>query len=110
MDTSQRPPRANVGLFQPSETVPPHIVTAFITAEGDAGEEGRIVSMMADYARHVGADAVVLLGADRPNESLAIAHPIWQPPGRRVFRANVVMFAGDEAVDGAALKESPSTH
>src|ERR1051326_7574747 len=85
IDSALRPPNANVVLYQATDTLPSHTVASFISAEGDAGEEAWVVSMMLDYARHIGANGVALLGADRPNETLALAHPIWQSPGRRIF-------------------------
>jgi hypothetical protein len=90
LDSTVRPPNAQVLLYQPGDTLPSHQVIAFISADGDASEEARVVSMMLDYARNRGATGVALLGPERPNEKLALAHPLWQAPGRRVFRANVI--------------------
>ena len=91
VDPTQRDPRADVALYQSGDAKPEHTVIAFVSADDEAGQEARIVTMMLDYARHVGASGVALLGPEKPNEKLALAQPLWQPTGRRVFRANIIL-------------------
>src|SRR5947209_10403009 len=61
VDGTKREPNGRVSLYQPNETPPDHQVLAFISAEGTAEEEGNVVQMMLDYARHIGASGIALL-------------------------------------------------
>lgn len=91
VDPARHEPNPNVTLYQANDHLPRHTVLAFISADDDAGQEARIVVMMLDYARHIGATGVALLGNEKPNENLALVNPIWQHTGRRVFRANIII-------------------
>jgi hypothetical protein len=92
VDETKREPKASVTLYQPNETPPDHRVVAFISAEGNAEDEGRIVNMMLEYAKHVGASGIALLRNEKPDVKAEVNVPsIYERPGRRIFRANVIL-------------------
>ena len=92
VDETKREPNGTVSLYQPNDSPPDHRLLAFISAEGNAEEEGSIVNMMLDYAKHIGASGIVLLRNEKPNLKAEVNVPsIYERPGRRIFRANVIL-------------------
>jgi hypothetical protein len=65
---------------------------AFFTFEGGAPDEAIALGAMIERARQLGAEGLLLRYAEAPNGSLAVAHPLWQNPGERVFRASAFIF------------------
>ena len=91
-DQTPRCPTLTIRVFQPGEKVPPHISIALMTSGGNARDEGRFVGEMITHAKRIGATGFVLLPYEAPNATLAEAHPIWQNPGDRVYRANAILL------------------
>lgn len=92
VDQTKRQPSGNVTLYQANDTPPEHKVLAFVSAEGSAEDEGLIVNMILDYARHTGGSGVALLRNDRPTVKVDVNTPtIYDRPGRRIYRANVIL-------------------
>lgn len=91
-DTTARCPSAECRVFQPGETVPPHKVIALMTCGGHARDEGTFIGSMIIHAKRLGATGFVLLPYESPNSTVALAHPIWQNPGDRVYRGNAIIL------------------
>lgn len=92
-DTTPRTATTQLDYFAEGTTIPKqHKVIALLTCEGAAHEEGEMVNAINFRARELGASGVIQLRADQPNASVAIAHPMWQAPDRRVFRANAIIY------------------
>ena len=91
-DMEARCPSSECRVFQPGETVPAHKVIALMSSGGHARDEGEFVGRMIVHAKQIGASGFVLLPYEAPNSTVAVAHPIWQDPGQRVYRANAILL------------------
>ena len=93
-DSSSRNPTRELDVYNSeSQIQKPHRIIALLTCEGPAHQEGELVNAINYRARQIGANAVIVLEADRPNEKLLFSNPIFQPADSRVFRAQAVVYS-----------------
>lgn len=86
----------NTGPFEVLRNTKPerkYVEIAAMSLEGDAAEEAEAIGAFVQRARKLGAHGIVLFTTDAPNSNLAIAHPLWQDQGDRVFRAMAFTYA-----------------
>lgn len=91
-DLTPRAESKECRIFQPGDKVPEHQVIALMTSGGHASNEAEFIGRMITHAKRLGANGFILLPYESPNSTIALAHPLWQNPGERVFRANAVIL------------------
>jgi hypothetical protein len=94
-DSVGRCPSRECRVFQPGETLPPHTVIALMSCGGHAQDEGQFIGVMIMHAKRIGANGFVLLPYEAPNSTVTLAHPLWQNPGQRVYRANAIIISSN---------------
>lgn len=94
IDPSSRP--ANTGAFdtvrpgfQPSRAY--REIAAFSYAAGTE-DEAEAIGAMAQKARAMGADGMIINNPEAPFKAMMVNGPIWRSPDKRIFRANAFVY------------------